>query len=64
MKKVFSRCLKNHFRFDLKQDGMISSRTSTSLLLILEKVKSFAFVVNFRYQFIARPRFIANDFCQ
>ena len=35
-KKVCSRCLKNHFQLYFKQYGIISSRTSTSLLQILE----------------------------
>ena len=55
MKKVCSRCLKNHFQLDFKQYGIISSRTSTSLLQILEKHKSLAYVFNFRCRFIARP---------
>ena len=55
MKKVCSRCLKNHFQLDFKQYGIISSRTSTSLLQILEQFKSLAYVFNFRYRFIARP---------
>ena len=55
MKKVCSRCLKNHFQLDFKQYGIISSRTSTSLLQVFEKFKSLAYVFNFRYMFIARP---------
>ena len=54
MKKVWSRCLKNHFQLDFKQCGIISTRTSTSLLQILEKFKFLAYVFNFRYRFIAR----------
>ena len=57
MKKVCSKCLKNHFQLDFKQYGIISSRTSTSLLQILEKFKSFAYVFKFRYTFIARLPF-------
>ena len=33
----------------------MSSRTSTSLLQVLEKIISLAYVVNFRYTFNARP---------
>ena len=47
----------NHFQLEFKQYGIISSRTSTctSLLRILEKIKSLAYVFNFRYRSIARP---------
>ena len=62
MKKVWSRCLKNHFQLDFKQYGIISTRTSTSLLQILEKVKSLAYVFNFRYRFIARPPVLLQFF--
>ena len=54
MRKVCSRCLKNHFQLDFKQYGFKSSQTSTSQLQILEKFKSLAYVLNFRYRFIAR----------
>ena len=57
MKKVCGRCLKNHFQLDFKQYGIISSRTYTNLLQIPEKIKSLAYVLNFRYRFIARPQF-------
>ena len=55
MKKVCSRCLKNHIQLDFKQHGIISSRTSTSLLQILEQFKFLAYAFNFRYMFIATP---------
>ena len=55
-KKVCSRWLKNHFQLDIKQYGIISSWTSTSLIQILEKFESLAYmyVFYFRYRFIAR----------
>ena len=44
---------------------IISSRTSTSLLQVLENVISLAYVVNFRYTFNARtPVLLQNDFCR
>ena len=54
-KKVCNRCLKNHVQLDFKQYEIIPSRTYTSLLQILEKFKSMAYVFNFRCRFIARP---------
>ena len=48
MKIICSRCLKNNFKLDFNQYGIISSRSSTSLLQIHEKFKSFANVFNFR----------------
>ena len=45
----------NRFRFDFQQNGIISSRTSISLLQIFEKIISLVYVVNFRYTFNARP---------
>ena len=47
--------MNNLVRFDFKQNGIISSRTSTSLLQFLENFISLAYVVNFRYTFNARP---------
>ena len=55
MKKVCSRCLKNHF--SLTFNNMESYHPEYLLVYykLLKKFKSFACVFNFRYRFIARP---------